>query len=161
MPGLRPDKVLRLYKDLGITSLDELKAATKQDRIKKAKGLGAAVQTKILHNLETAKGSAGLLHLHRAAALLEHSKKTLEKTQPELKHVTIAGDLRRSCELVGELALVAETPVSERTDHPGFVGPEGLRGRPQALGRSAPPGHRIGRLFGRAPVSRRHEGHEA
>lgn len=51
VPGLRPDKVLRLYKDLGIASLSELEAAAKDDRIKKAKGLGAALQTKIQQNL--------------------------------------------------------------------------------------------------------------
>src|SRR3954467_14333745 len=113
VPGLRPDKVLRLYKDLGITSLDELEAAAKNDRIRKAKGLGAALQAKILQNLAIAKGSAGLLHLHRAAALLEHARKTLEKTQPELRHVAIAGDFRRGCELVSELALVAEAPIED------------------------------------------------
>ena len=41
VPGLRPEKVLRLYKDLGITSIAELEAAAKDDRIKKAKRLGA------------------------------------------------------------------------------------------------------------------------
>ncbi|SPP92774.1 protein of unknown function [Bradyrhizobium vignae] len=46
VPGLRPEKVLRLYKDLGIASLAELEAAAKDGRIKKAKGLGAALQTK-------------------------------------------------------------------------------------------------------------------
>lgn len=51
VPGLRPDKVLRLYKDLGIASLAELEAAAKEDHIKKAKGLGATLQTKILQNL--------------------------------------------------------------------------------------------------------------
>jgi len=42
MPGIRPDKALRLYKDLGITSLAELEDAAKDDRIRKAKGLGTA-----------------------------------------------------------------------------------------------------------------------
>ena len=57
VPGLRPDKALRLYKDLGITSLAELEAAAKDDRIRKAKGLGAALQTKILQNLAIAKAA--------------------------------------------------------------------------------------------------------
>jgi DNA polymerase (family 10) len=42
VPGLRPEKILRLYKDLGITSLAELEAAAKEDRIRKTKGLGTA-----------------------------------------------------------------------------------------------------------------------
>lgn len=37
IPGLRPEKVLRLYEDLGITSLSELESAAKGDRIKKAR----------------------------------------------------------------------------------------------------------------------------
>ena len=45
--------------------------------------------------------------------MLEHARKSLEKTQPELKRVTIAGDFRRGCELVVDLALVAEAPRSD------------------------------------------------
>src|SRR5258708_29956264 len=51
VPGLRPEKVLRLHKDLGIASLAELEAAARDNRIQKAKGLGASLQTKILQNL--------------------------------------------------------------------------------------------------------------
>ncbi|MCP3401846.1 MULTISPECIES: DNA polymerase/3'-5' exonuclease PolX [unclassified Bradyrhizobium] len=110
VPGLRPEKVLRLYKDLGIISLAELEAAAKADRIKKAKGLGAALQTKILQNLAIAKSGEGRLHLHRAAALLARAKDSLRKARPELKRVTVAGDFRRGCELVGDLTIVAEAP---------------------------------------------------
>jgi hypothetical protein len=97
VPGLPPEKVLRLYKELGITSLAELEAAAKEDRIKKTKGLGAALQTKILQNLAIAKSSEGSLHLHRAAALLDHAKDSLRTTRPELKRLTLAGDFRRGC----------------------------------------------------------------
>ncbi|WFU75481.1 DNA polymerase/3'-5' exonuclease PolX [Bradyrhizobium sp. CB2312] len=113
VPGLRPDKVLRLYKDLGISSLAELETAARQDRIKKAKGLGAALQAKILQNLAIAKSGEGHFHLHRAAALLEHGKVSLQNARPDLKHVTFAGDFRRGCELVADLALVAEAQSAE------------------------------------------------
>lgn len=115
VPGLRPEKVVRLYKDLGIASLGELEAAAKEDRIKKAKGLGAALQTKILQNLAIAKSGEGRLHLHRAAALLAHARDSIRKSRPELKRVTIAGDFRRGCELVGDLAIVAEAPKAAKT----------------------------------------------
>lgn len=115
VPGLRPDKVLRLYNDLGIGSLAELEAAAKEDRIKKAKGLGSALQTKILQNLAIAKSGEGRLHLHRAAALLAHAKESIRKARPELTRVTIAGDFRRGCELVGDLAIVAEAPKAAKT----------------------------------------------
>lgn len=112
VPGLRPDKVLRLYKDLGVSSLAELEKAAKEDRIKKTKGLGAALQTKVLQNLAIARSGEGKLHLHRAAALLEHAKASLLASAPELRHVTVAGDFRRGCELVRDLSIVAEAPAA-------------------------------------------------
>lgn len=118
VPGLRPEKVLRLYKDLCIGSLSELEAAAQNDRIKKAKGLGAALQTKILQNLAIAKSGEGRLHLHRAAALLAHAKDSIRKSRPELKRVTIAGDFRRGCELVGDLAIVAEASKPDKSSTP-------------------------------------------
>jgi DNA polymerase (family 10) len=141
VPGLRPEKVLRLYKDIGITSLAELESAAKDDRIKNAKGLGASLQTKILQNLAIAKSGHGRLHLHRAAALLEHAKASLHTARPSLKHVTIAGDFRRGCELVGDLALVAEAPEAEdrapglRQAHCPCHGPKALRRDPASRDR--------------------------
>ncbi|MEY9463908.1 DNA polymerase (family 10) [Bradyrhizobium ottawaense] len=122
VPGLRPEKVLRLYKDLGVASLAELETAAKDDRIKKAKGLGAALQAKILQNLAIARSGEGRLHLHRAAALLAHAKDSMRKGRPELKRVTIAGDFRRGCELVGDLAIVAEAAKPDKTSTPSADG---------------------------------------
>jgi DNA polymerase (family 10) len=107
VPGLRPDKVLKLYRDLGVTSLAELEEAARGDRIKKSKGLGASLQTKILQNIGIAKSGERRLHMHRADVLLRHAAERLKATEG-IKRVAIAGDLRRGCELIGELALVAE-----------------------------------------------------
>ncbi|PSO14056.1 DNA polymerase/3'-5' exonuclease PolX [Bradyrhizobium sp. MOS003] len=122
VPGLRPEKVLRLYKDLGIGSLSELEAAAKDDRIKKAKGLGVALQNKIVQNLAIAKSGEGPLHLHRAAALLAHAKDSIRKSRAELKRVTIAGDFRRGCELVGDLVIVAEAAKLDNSSTPSADG---------------------------------------
>jgi DNA polymerase (family 10) len=108
VPGLRPDKVLKLYEALGITSLAELEQAARDDRIKATKGLGASLQTKILQNIEIAKSGETRLHMHRAAKLLENAGERLKHAQPDLTRVSIAGDLRRGCELVAVLALVVE-----------------------------------------------------
>jgi DNA polymerase (family X) len=43
--------------------------------------------------------------------MLEHAKESLERAQPDLNQVTIAGDFRRGCELVGDLSIVAEAPA--------------------------------------------------
>jgi DNA polymerase (family 10) len=113
IPGLRPDKVLKIYKTLGIESLAELEGAARADRIKATKGLGASLQTKILHNIEIAKSGERKLHMHRAAALLENAAKSLRRVRPGLEKVTVAGDLRRGCELIHNLALVAQADALE------------------------------------------------
>jgi DNA polymerase (family X) len=108
VPGLRPDKILRLYQELGVTSLAGLEVAAKEDRVRKVKGLGAALQTKILQNLSIAQSGETQLHLHKAAALLEHAMSAVKREHPEYSRVEIAGDFRRGCELVSNLAVVAQ-----------------------------------------------------
>lgn|SRR5690349_4997149 len=46
-------------------------------------------------------------------------KAALQKARPGLKHLTAAGDFRRGCELVADLALVAET--AGRRTHPPWA----------------------------------------
>lgn len=125
VPGLSPEKILRLYRDLGISSLSDLEVAAKEDRIRKAKGLGASLQTKILQNLPIAKSGNERLHLHRAAVLLEQAKASLAQARPDLKRITIAGDFRRGCELVANLTIVAEASTPE--DAPADRDPSGLK----------------------------------
>lgn len=109
VPGLRPDKIIKLHRDLGISSLAELEAAAKADRLKPVKGLGAALQSKILRNLAISREQEGRRHIHRAAALIESAIARFHHAQPDLKRIEPAGEYRRGCELVRELTLVAET----------------------------------------------------
>jgi DNA polymerase (family 10) len=117
VPGIRPDKILKLHRELGISSLAELEAAASGDRIRKVKGLGPSLQAKILQNLAIAQGGEMQLHLHKAAALLEHAVSTVTQHHPEYVRVEIAGDFRRGCELVTDLAIVAETRNPSKNQH--------------------------------------------
>jgi DNA polymerase (family X) len=118
VPGLQPDKILKLHKELGISSLAELEAAAREDRISKVKGLGTSLQAKILRNLAIANRAGEVqLHLHKAKALLEHAVLAMKREYPEYSKIEIAGDFRRGCELVTNLALVAEArSVPAQTD---------------------------------------------
>jgi DNA polymerase (family 10) len=113
IPGLRPQKVLKLYKELDISSIEELETACKQDRLTSVKGLGPSLQRKILAGLEERKSSQGRRHVHRAAELLEAATASLKRSSLELRKIEIAGDLRRGNELVSNLSLVAEKPRSK------------------------------------------------
>jgi DNA polymerase (family 10) len=103
IPGLRPEKVLKLHKTLGISSLAELEQAARADKIKSVKGLGPAFQ-----GIELGRSSKGKRHLHRAAALLHAAEDHLRRAHPDLKRIAPAGEFRRGCGLVSDLSLVVE-----------------------------------------------------
>jgi hypothetical protein len=113
VPGLRPEKVMKLYKELGITSLAALEAAAKADRLKGVKGLGPALQAKILQGIAIGREAEGRRHIHRAAALLRNAEQRLRQANPNLKRITPAGEFRRGCELVSDLSLVVELQGAE------------------------------------------------
>ena len=91
-------------------SLGELEAAARADRLAKVKGLGPALQRRILEGIEIRQEAPGARHLHRAAELLAAAEKELANSGLGLTRITAAGDFRRCCELVFDLALVAEAP---------------------------------------------------
>ena len=106
VPGLKPERVRKLYRDLNIASLVELEEAARSDRLVSLKGFGPAFQAKVLQGIETSRGAQGR-HLHRAAAALAYATAEVSRTHPELSAMTPAGEFRRGCELISTLSLVA------------------------------------------------------
>jgi DNA polymerase (family 10) len=109
VPGLRRERVQKLYKELGIATVADLEDAARSGRLAATKGFGAAFQAKVLQGLAMLSGPQGR-HLHRAAAALRFAADAIAREHPEWVDVTPAGDFRRGCELVGALSLVAADP---------------------------------------------------
>jgi DNA polymerase (family X) len=107
VPGLSPSTILRLHKLIGIQSIEELESACRQGRLAQTKGLGAALERRILQSLAIAQSGRGGKHAHRAAEILARTGGELRRLRPELENLTVAGDLRRGCELIFDLRLVA------------------------------------------------------
>jgi DNA polymerase (family 10) len=108
IPGLRADKVIKLYQELGLTSLEELEQAAREGRLQTVKGLGASLQTKVLRGIELRREAQGRRHMHKAGELLRSAEKHLKEARPEIIRITRAGDFRRGSELAGDLSLVGE-----------------------------------------------------
>lgn len=109
--GLRPEKILKLYRELGIGSVEALEAAARDNRLAGVKGLGPALQRKILEGIEIRRKSPGARHLHRAEELLAATAGELQGSGLGLSRITPAGDFRRGGELVSSLAVVAQAPA--------------------------------------------------
>jgi len=108
VPALRPEKVMKLYKELGIKTLKELETAAKEDRIREVKGLGLALQRKILQGLAIRRDTQGARHVHRAEELIAAATGSLARSELSFSKIEAAGDFRRGNELITDFALVAQ-----------------------------------------------------
>ncbi len=105
IPGVGTKSVTRFYHELGITDLVQLEASARQDDIRKLKGFGAKQEARILSGIAFLNQRTGRLSigtgLPAAELLAEQLSARLEVD------VAIAGSVRRMCETVGNLDLVA------------------------------------------------------
>jgi DNA polymerase (family 10) len=121
IPGLRPERIRKIYQDLGVSSVSELEEAVRSGRLDKLKGYGPAWQGKVLQGIEMIRGVRGR-HLHTATSVMANAIKQIRAMYPDWKDITIAGDLRRASELVRQLAVVAVDP---KVTGPGRVVQQG------------------------------------
>lgn len=114
VPGLSLSKVQQLHEELGINSVDELKAAAEAGRIRDLKGFGAKTEQRLLEALTTKKEKPKKhrLHLHHALNTAEQVIEYLS-TSRDLIDVSVAGSLRRWKETVGTIEIVASSKNPE------------------------------------------------
>ena len=105
--GLNVKKVGRLHEALGITSIEELKAAAEAGKLRKIKGFGARTEAAILEALaENSEKPAERIHIHHALRAGERIVEYLG-TSRALVQVELAGSLRRWKETVSQIVVVA------------------------------------------------------
>jgi DNA polymerase (family X) len=120
IPGLKPQTILKLHGLLGISTLKELEAACMNGKVAATKGFGPALERKILQGITTAREGEGRLRMNHAQAVLEDTAAELKRLRPELRDITFAGELRRACELVSDLRLVAVDPGANEVTRETF-----------------------------------------
>ena len=106
VPGIGPKKARQLERELGIHSLEELRAATEAHQLAGVKGFGAKTEANILTSLTQAEAASGRMLLDEASDLANRLTSYLTTTAGT-KELEVAGSYRRSRETVGDLDLVA------------------------------------------------------
>lgn len=105
IPGLGPKRVAALHRSLGVTGLEDLRAAAEQDKIRDLEGFGRKTEQSILEALEAAPDGDERIPLReaeqRAATLVEYLK-----ASKGVKKITVAGSFRRRKESVGDLDIL-------------------------------------------------------
>jgi DNA polymerase (family X) len=117
VPGLSVQKIERLQKELGISSIEELKAACEAGQVRNVKGFGAKTEQKILDAIAGQKDRPQFMYLHHAWRVSEKLLEYLAVT-PGLMQAEVAGETRRWKEVISEIVIVAASKQPKRLlDH--------------------------------------------
>jgi DNA polymerase (family X) len=107
VPGLGPKTARKLWTELGVTSAVDLRAAAEQGRLSELPGLGKKTEEKVLAALDKPKAKI------ERRTLLGHVLPAVERAVSELRdhpaaeRVSEAGSVRRRCETVRDLDIIA------------------------------------------------------
>jgi DNA polymerase (family 10) len=139
VPGVGPKTARLLFEELGVTSLEDLKKAAEEERLRDVKGLGPKAEENVLASLERlgepGEGPGRLL-LSKVRPIAEELAAALRE-HPGADRVEVAGSARRWAETCKDIDLIATaeepTALAEHlAAHPliaaaGKAGPNGLR----------------------------------
>jgi DNA polymerase (family X) len=108
VPGVGAKTARRLYDGLGVSSLEELRAAAEQQEIRRLKGLGPKVEENVLAALGklTDRGPAERLLLSEVLPVAEQLADDL-RAHPASDAVELAGSARRRTETCHDIDLIA------------------------------------------------------
>ena len=108
LPGLGPKRARRLFDELGIDSLDKLRAAAEGQGLREIKGFGAKFEAAVLSALEAGIGErpAQRVLLHRALNIGDAIVAEL-RAHPAAERVELAGSARRQADSVKDLDIIA------------------------------------------------------
>ncbi len=143
VPGVGAKTARRLFDELGVATLDDLRAAAEGERIREMKGLGPKAEENVLAGLERlgepGEGSGRVL-LSMARPIAEELARTLRE-HPAADRVEVAGSVRRWAETCKDIDLIAtaEEPqalaehlvASPLIAAAGKPGPNGVRAQTQ------------------------------
>jgi DNA polymerase (family 10) len=143
VPGVGAKTARRLFDELGVATLDDLRAAAEGERIREMKGLGPKAEENVLAGLERlgepGEGSGRVL-LSMARPIAEELARLLRE-HPAADRVEVAGSVRRWAEACKDIDLIATaTEPQELAEHlvasplivaAGKPGPNGVRAQTQ------------------------------
>lgn len=110
--GLGPKRVQTIYKELNVTTLDELRHAAESGEIRKLHGLGEKTEQKIIEDLEQSEQEEERTLLAVADEVVEPLLEFLRGLEG-VERAEAAGSYRRKKETVGDLDILAISDAGE------------------------------------------------
>jgi DNA polymerase (family X) len=143
VPGVGAKTARRLFDELGVATLEDLKVAAEGERIREMKGLGPKVEENVLAGLERLGEpgeTSGRVLLSMARPIADELARTLRE-HPAADRVEVAGSVRRWAETCKDIDLIATADEPQAlAEHfvaspliaaAGTPGPNGVRAQTQ------------------------------
>ncbi len=108
VPGLGPKTVKLVYEELGIATLEELRTAAAEGRLRRLRGISAKTEATIVEGIDGLRATPDRMLLDRSDEIVAGLVAALGDT-PGLVRIAAAGSFRRMRETIGDLDLLAET----------------------------------------------------
>ena len=105
IPGLGPKKAAVLHHELGIGTLDQLKAACDEHQVRELKGFGDKTEALILEGLDLAKVAEKRIYWAEADVYAQSILEYMHESAA-VEEIQFAGSYRRGCETIGDLDLL-------------------------------------------------------
>ena len=108
IPTLGPKKVASLHKNLGIKTLEELRKACLQGKLRDLDGFGEITEQNILRGIQLLEKTSGRALLNVAYGDGNEYLEYLKKCK-KIDRISLAGSLRRMKETIGDLDILASS----------------------------------------------------
>ena len=105
IPGVGAKKAMLMQKELGIQSLEELRQACLDQKVRALKGFGAKTEEAILAGLDIAESAALRLRIDQAEHLVQRLKSHLSGCDA-IQKIEFAGSYRRGKETIGDIDIL-------------------------------------------------------
>ena len=112
IPGVGPRTVRLVHEELGVQTLDDLRRAAEEGRLRGLRGISSGAEAKILDGIAQLEARPRRMLLDQAQELSDRLVARLADT-PGVRRIVQAGSLRRRRETIGDLDLLVETDLPE------------------------------------------------
>jgi DNA polymerase (family 10) len=109
VPGIGARTARRLFDELGIASLDDLREAAEKEKLREVKGLGPKVEENVLAALAKIEAEGAPLERRRLDEVLPIAEQLAAdlREHPAARRVEVAGSLRRWADTCKDIDLIA------------------------------------------------------
>ncbi|MGQ9811228.1 MAG: DNA polymerase/3'-5' exonuclease PolX [bacterium] len=115
IPGIGPKLAVRLNKELGIKTIEDLEKAARQGNLQNLEGIREKLEEKILKGIEQYKRHIGRFKLSDALTYAESIIRLLSSEKGIIR-IDLAGSLRRMKETIGDIDILLIASQEKRKD---------------------------------------------